>query len=157
MQWKRWTSCSMMSHSWMRAGNFGLANGFPPFFRWWPLIYNRTGLGPKRRGRKMAGIWECLLMKLPADQYYLYIFVCLKSQRCSSHSRIRQYSSVFVTFNWPRMTSGKKYWSSSPVLLYVDGGDYQDTCIEACDVIIHKVSSAGGTCLVFVIDSLKFN
>ena len=59
-------------------------------------------------------------MKLPADQYYLYIFVCLKSQRCSSRSHIRQNSSVFVTFNWPRMTSGKKYWSSSPDLLYVN-------------------------------------
>ena len=32
-------------------------------------------------------------MKLPADQYYLYTFVCLKSQRCSSHSDIRSLES----------------------------------------------------------------
>ena len=78
-------------------------------------------IGLKKRGRQMAEIWECLLMKLPADQYYMYIFVCLKSQRCSNHSHIRQNSSVFVTLNLPRTTSGKKYWLSSPDLLYVNG------------------------------------
>ena len=29
-------------------------------------------------------------MKLTADQFIMYIFVCWKSQRCSNHSRIRQ-------------------------------------------------------------------
>ena len=29
----------------------------------------------------------------------MYIFVCLKSQRCSNHSHIRQNSSVFVSLN----------------------------------------------------------
>ena len=36
-------------------------------------------------------------MKLTADQYYYVYFVCMKSQRCSNHSHIRQNSSVFVS------------------------------------------------------------
>ena len=50
-------------------------------------------------------------MKLPADQYYCVYFCMLEEPamfKPLSYSSIRHYSSVFVTFNWPRMTSGKK-------------------------------------------------
>ena len=63
----------------------------PPFdYNQGPAIIELDCLvGLEKRGRKMAEIRECLLMKLPADQYYLYIFVCLKSQQCSSHSHFK--------------------------------------------------------------------
>ena len=48
-------------------------------------------------------------MKLPADQYYCVYFCMLEEPAMFNHSHIRQNSSVFVTFNWPRMTSDKKY------------------------------------------------
>ena len=61
-----------------------LLEGFS-FRTWTSKTYNRTGLfdRPEKVWSQHGGIWECLLMKLPADQYYIaYIFVCLKSQRC---------------------------------------------------------------------------
>ena len=76
------------------------------------MTYNRTGLlDQPERWWKYESVcsWSYLLTSI-----IVHIFVCL----IQNHSHICQYLSVFVTFNWPRMTSGKKYWSSSPVLLY---------------------------------------
>ena len=45
-------------------------------------------------------------MKLPADQYY-FVYFCMLEEPAMFKPHIRQNSSVFVTFNRPRMTSGK--------------------------------------------------
>ena len=120
------------------------------------MTYKRTGLldRPEKAWSQHGGNTRVFAHEVTCWLVLFVYSVRLKSQRCSSHSRIRPNLSVFVTFNWPRMTSGKKYWSSSPDLLYVNVIDYYFQCHDgmakvidnffkcillACEIRIHNL------------------
>ena len=53
----------------------------------------------KKRDQRWRKYESVFLMKLPADQYYCYVFVCLKSQRWLNRSHIRQNSWHSIGIN----------------------------------------------------------
>ena len=84
-----------------------------------PLTYNRTGLldRPETGWSQDGGNMRVFAHEVTCWPVLFCIF--LYAWRASDVQTTLIFVSI-VTFNWPRITSGKKYWSSSPVLLYVN-------------------------------------
>ena len=110
---------------------------------------------------KMAEIWECLLMKLTADQYFLYYLRASDVQSLS-------YSSFFVSIRQPswfwtdNAKFKRKYYEQAVQIYYVNDltlkGRYSGVIVVKSE-IQWEITSSRGRNTIFWLDNLnlKYN